>query len=100
MSSGSYFNRSGHDTPKIEAIKKAIKKEASDTATDPDNQSILQGKSVPNVLANVPSVPGEKQLQKAQQTAGLEHSAKNKSKMKPGGGSRSTSSDKNEDEES
>lgn len=100
MSSGSFFNRSGHDSPKIEAIKTALKKEASDTASDPDNQGILQGKSVPNVLANVPSVPGQKQLQKAQQTAGLENSAKNKSKVKPGGGSRSTSSDKNEDEDS
>ncbi len=101
MSSGSFFNRSGHDSPKIEAIKKAIKKAASDTASDPDNQSILQGKSVPNVLDNVPSVPGQKQLQKAQQTAILENSAKNKSKIKPGGGSRSTSSDNNKkDEES
>lgn len=100
MSSGSSFNRSGHDSPQIEAIKKAIKKEAADATSDPENQGILKGKSVPNVVANVPSVPGQKQLQKAQQTAGLEHSAKNKSKMKPGGGSRSTSSDKNEDEDS
>lgn len=101
MSSGSSFNRSGHDTPKIEAIKKEIKKAASDAASDPDNQSILQGKSLPNVLANVPSVPGQKQLQKTQQTAGLEHSAKNKSKIKPGGGSRSASSDNDKkDEES
>lgn len=97
MQPPSFFKPSGHEDPKIEAIKKELKKAASETEADPDNQGILQGKSVPNILADVPSVPGQKQLQKVQQAAIQENAPKHKSKLTPGG-SKSSSSDDEQDE--
>jgi hypothetical protein len=90
MSPSSFFNRTGNDSATVEAIKKDLKKAAADAEADPENQGVLQGNSVPNVLADVPTVPGQKQLQKAQQAATQEKSNKKKSTMTPGG-SRSSS---------
>jgi hypothetical protein len=79
-----------NDNPNIDAIKKALKKAAQEAARDPENQDLLKGKVAPNILANVPIVPGQVQLEKAQEMAIQENAAKKKARTTPGG-SRSSS---------
>jgi hypothetical protein len=88
-----------NDKPDINAIKKALKKAAADTAGDPDNQSLLKGKAVPNILANVPLVPGQIQLEKAQQMAIQEKAAKKKARITPGGSRSSSDNDPSQAED-
>ncbi len=74
-----------NDKPEIEAIKKALKKAADKTNHDPENHDLLKGKVAPNILTNVPVVPGQAQLEKAQNMALQEKAAKKKARITPGG---------------